>query len=75
MTESALTSSSWFWRLLDNLGTKAGIPFRIALHRTLRASPITLAVLSGQPMPAVMKRARHMSAEAAKRDFDEAAAG
>ena len=75
VTESALTSGSWFWPLLDNLGTKAGIPFHIAPHRTLRASPITLAVLSGQPMLAVMKRARHKSAETTTRYFDEAAAG
>lgn len=75
ITDSGLTSGSWFWRLLNDLGTKAGIPFHIAPHRTLRASPITLAVLSGQPMPSVMKRARHVSADTTTRYFDEAAAG
>ena len=75
LTESGLADGSWFWRLLTDLGQKAGIPFHIAPHRTLRTSPITLAVLSGQPMPTVMKRARHMSADTTTRYFDEAAAG
>lgn len=76
VTENPLRSGDYLYELVMALAKKAGIPAaEIAPHRTFRATPITLAILSGASMPEVMGKARHKSAQTTTRYFDEMAAG
>lgn len=75
-SDNALRSGDYLYELVMALAKKAGLnPSEIAPHRTFRATPITLAILSGASMPEVMAKARHKSAQTTTRYFDETAAG
>lgn len=75
-TDKGLHSGDYLYELVMKLAKTAGIPAaEIAPHRTFRATPITLAILSGASMPEVMGKARHKSAQTTTRYFDEMAAG
>lgn len=60
-TDKALKSTDYIYELVMEVAKKAGIPpSEFAPHRAFRATPITLALMSGRPLIEVMQKARHI---------------
>lgn len=72
--EKGLTNGDYFFELVAKTAKEAGIsPSDISPHRAFRATPITLALLSGRPFVETMSKARHLSLSATSSYIDRSA--
>lgn len=62
LTDKPLSNVDHVYKIIMKVAKRAGVPSsEFTPHRALRATPITLALLSGRPFVETMRKARHRS--------------